>query len=419
MSKYVIQGNNKLSGEVEIAGAKNHALKILPATMLTKQICIIDNVPDIEDVKIMLAIMTKLGSKIKKLGTNSYEINNAQIKNWEIDDLLARRLRTSILFIAPLLARLQKAILPHPGGCVIGKRPINLFIDGFANFGVRIKFHHDHYSLQAKKMVGAQIIFPQVSHTGTESMIMAAVLARGETKIINAACEPEVVALCDMLVKMGAKIIGSGTPEITIGGVNELQGVRYQVIPDRLEMGSFIILAALNKGQITLKNCQPNLLTIPISLWQKIGVKMTIKKNDIIVYGSPKPLQAINIITHEYPGFPTDLQAPMTVLLTQSQGLSMVHETIYESRLYYTDMLNRMGANIILCDPHRIIIQGPTKLQGKKVESPDLRAGIAMLIAASIAVGTSEIDNIYQIDRGYEKIETRFQKLGFNISRAK
>lgn len=417
MSKYIIQGKNQLSGVVEIAGAKNNALKILPATMLTKKECLVHNIPDIEDVKIMIEIMTKLGSKIERVANNTYLINNSQLNDYRIDDLLARRLRTSILFIAPLLARFGKVHLPHPGGCVIGKRPINLFIDGFASFGVKIKFNRDHYSLQTKKIIGSEIVFPQISHTGTESMIMAAVLAKGKTKIINAACEPEVVALSQMLNKMGAKISGAGTSEIIIDGVNQLQGVECSVIPDRMEMGSFIILGALNKGQIKLTNCQSDLLTIPLDIFKKIGIKLSVEKNSITVYGQQKLLKATKIITHEYPGFPTDLQAPMTVLLTQSNGQSMVHETIYESRLFYIDMLNRMGANIILCDPHRIIIQGPTPLHAKKVESPDLRAGMAMLIAASVASGTSEIDNIYQIERGYQKLVPRLQQIGLNINK--
>lgn len=416
MAKYIINGKAKLDGQITIAGAKNNALKVLPATLLTTEECIIHNIPDIEDIRIMLELMTSLGSKITKIKKGSYRVKNDDIKLHTLDDELGRKLRSSIMFLAPLLTRFGEINLPHPGGCVIGRRPINFFIDSFEILGAKIKFTPEGYIFKANRLKGAKIVFPQISHTGTESVIMAAVLAEGNTQIVNAACEPEVIALAEMLNAMGARISGAGTSKIIIHGVKKLSGTEFRVIPDRLETGSFIILAAVNKQKLTINNCNPEHLEVPLEMLRKVGVEMEISRNKIIVNKSGN-YNALKLVTHEYPGFPTDLQAPMTVLLTQAKGLSMVHETIYESRLFYTDMLNRMGANIILCDPHRVIVQGPAKLYGKKVESPDLRAGIAMVIAASIAEGETIIDNIYQIERGYENIIKRLQSIGMKITK--
>lgn len=414
MAKYIIQGRAKLGGSIITAGAKNNALKVIPAALLTDQECLIHNVPDIEDINILINIIKKLGVKVDQVGDNSFRIKADKIKTTSLDRNLAKKLRSSIMLIAPLLARFKEVKLSHPGGCMIGKRPIDFFIDGFLKFGGQVDYVDDAYHFKANQLKGATIIFPQVSHTGTESMIMAAVLANGTTKIINAACEPEVVALVDMLNSMGAKIKGAGTPYIEITGVSKLSGTEFTVIPDRIETGSFISLAAANKQGLTITNCNPQHLQVPLLIFEKIGVNLKIGKTEIVVKKS-KSLKGIKISTHEYPGFPTDLQAPVTVLLTQATGLSLVHETIYESRLFYTDLLNRMGAHIILCDPHRVIVQGPSQLYGKRVESPDLRAGIAMVIAASIADGQTEIDNIYQIARGYQNIVKRLQGIGVNI----
>jgi len=416
MAKYIIQGKRKLKGSIVNAGAKNNALKVLPAALLTDQPCLIHNVPEIEDIHILLEIMEALGVKVERLGQGSLRVQADNIKTTDLDEQLARKLRSSIMLIAPLLARFKEVSMPHPGGCVIGKRPIDFFIDGFKQFGGQIIVKDDRYYFQASKLRGPQIIFPQISHTGTESMMIAGVLAEGTTQIVNAACEPEVVALAEMLNQMGADICGAGTSYIEIHGVKKLNGTEFTVIPDRIETGSFIALAAVNKQPLTITNCNPEHLQVPLSLFAKIGVKMQIGKSEIMVEKNGD-YQGINLSTHEYPGFPTDLQAPVTVLLTQAQGQSLVHETIYESRLFYTDLLNRMGANIILCDPHRIIIQGPSQLYGKRVESPDLRAGIAMIIAASVAEGQTEIDNAYQIERGYENIVSRLQTIGLDIRR--
>jgi UDP-N-acetylglucosamine 1-carboxyvinyltransferase len=416
MSKYIINGQQKISGSIAVAGAKNNALKLLPAALLTDKECIIHNVPDIEDIRILIEMIKELGVEVKKLDNGSYSLQANNINTTDIDVQLAKKLRSSIMLIAPLLGRFKKVTLPHPGGCMIGKRPIDFFIDGFKKFGGEVKFEKEAYYFKADKVKGAKIVFPQISHTGTESMMLAAVLAEGKTEIHNAACEPEVVALAEMLNQMGAKITGAGTHLINIEGVAELQGTEFTVMPDRIETGSFICLAAVNNQELTITNCNPNDLLVPLHIFTKMGVNLEIGK-DTIKVGKSKKLNASKITTHEYPGFPTDLQPPMTVLLTQVSGLSLVHETIYESRLLYTDMLNRMGANIIQCDPHRVIVQGPSELFAKKVESPDLRAGIAMVIAATIAEGSTEIDNIYQIERGYQNIVERLRGIGVDITR--
>ncbi len=315
-----------------------------------------------------------------------------------------------------MLARFGEVTLPYPGGCVIGMRPIDIFIDGFKTLGVEVKENKNGFHFKTKKLKGAKFIFPIISVTATETLMMAATLAKEKTILINAACEPEILALADYLNSCGAKISGAGTNTIIIKGVNKLSANVFDIIPDRIEAGTFAIMAAATNSDLIIKNCNPTHLEIPLLMLKKVGVNLQTGKDYIHIFSS-KNLKATNIITHEYPGFITDLQAPFTVLLTQAQGMSLARETIYEGRLFYIDKLNKMGANIILCDPHRVIINGPTKLYGKKVESPDIRAGMAMVIAALIAKGQTEIDNIYQIDRGYEKIEERLQKLGVNIKR--
>lgn len=418
MAKFIINGGIKLEGEIFISGAKNNALKIFPATLLTKENCLIHNVPDIEDIKTTIALMEDLGSKIQKIGMDSYRINNSHIKKSDLDQSLSCRLRTSLLFIGPLLARFGQASLPQPGGCVIGKRPIDLFIDSFKSLGAQVNYHNDRYyfKLNKAKLVGSKYVFKQISHTATESLLLSAVLAKGRTEIINAAMEPEVTALAELLREMGAKISNIGSPRLTIEGMDKLKGFEYKVIPDRIEAGSYIALAAATNSHIIIKNCNPAHLEVPLKIFSQIGVKLKINKNSLEVLPSAN-LQASNISTHEYPGFPTDLQPPLTVLLTQAKGMSMIHETIYEGRLFYIDILNKMGANIVLCDPHRAIINGSSKLTSKKIQSPDIRAGMALLIAALIAKGKSEIDHIELIDRGYERIEKKLSKLGAEIRR--
>lgn len=416
MSKFIIQGKNSLSGEIKVSGAKNAALKLIPATILTDRECILKNIPDIADVNVMMEILKDLGAKVYKNGNNEYSICCRDINKIDLNPQLACKLRASIMFIAPMLARLGEVKFPHPGGCIIGRRPIDIFLNGFKAQGAEIKEESNFFHLKTKGLSGCNFVFPWISHTVTESMILTATLASGITTLINTACEPEVVALSKFLNKCGAKIKGAGTSTILIEGVDKVSGGIFNNIPDRIETGTFAVLGALIGDDIKIINCQPKHLEVFWLMLKKAGVEFKIGE-DFVHIKRCKNILPTEARTHEYPGFVTDLQAPFTILMTQAEGMSLIYETIYEGRLFYTDILNRMGANIIMCDPHRIVVNGPTPLFGNKVESPDLRAGIALILAALIAEGESEIDNIYQIDRGYEDIEKRLVKLGARIKR--
>lgn len=416
MSKFVIQGQNKLKGEIKIAGAKNCALKLLAASVLVPGECRFTNVPEIEEVSLMVKILENLGAEVKKEGSGEYVIQGNNINRSELPTDLAAKIRSSIMFVAPLLARFGEVKFPHPGGCILGKRPIDMFLEGYRALGVEVTAGEDYYHLKAKKLVGSKYVFPWISHTVTESMIMAAVLAKGETTLVNAAREPEVMALCEFLNQSGAQISCSNAGEIKIKGVAELSGSDYAVIPDRIETGTFAILGSLIGEEIRIKDCKPSHLEVFWKMLSKAGVDFEVGEKEVTVKAAKK-LKACEVRTKEYPGFATDLQAPFTVLMTQAEGISLIHETIYEGRLFYTDSLNKMGANIIMCDPHRAVVNGPTKLCGTELASPDLRAGIALVLAALVARGESTINNAYQIDRGYRDIEGRLRTLGADIKR--
>jgi UDP-N-acetylglucosamine 1-carboxyvinyltransferase len=418
MDKFVINGGAKLSGSIAVLGAKNSALKILAATVLSDQKCIINNFPFIEDTNIAIEILRDLGASVDVDKERKMVIvNPATINKTVLDPVLVRKLRSSILFAGPILARFGQVQMNHPGGCVIGKRPIDLFINGFEKFGAGVDFTEDGFKLIAKsgKLKASNIFFPQITVTGTETMMMTAVLAEGKTILNNCAMEPEIPALAEYLNKCGAKIKGAGTHTIEIEGVDKIYGSYFDVIPDRIEAGTFVMMGLLTGSEIKIENCNPEHLGAVLPILEKAGAKLEIGENYIIT--KPSQMKAVSVVTHEYPGFATDLQSPYTLLMTQVQDQSIVHESIFEGRLFFTDQLNSMGANIIMCDPHRVVVNGPTKLYGKKLTSPDLRAGITMVLAGMIAEGTTTIENIYQIDRGYENIEARLQKLGADIKR--
>lgn len=415
MDKFVIKGGKKLKGEIEVKGAKNFALKVLAASLLTGEEWTISNVPQIEDVFRQIELLKSVGAKVKN-SQGTYRIKAENIQATHLNSGVAQKLKGSILMAGPLLARQGEVKLPIPGGCVIGQRPRDIFIDGFKAFGANIKESRKGYHLTAKKLKGTKFVFPKISVTGTEAMILTAVLAEGKTVLKNTACEPEIPALAKFLNKCGAKIKGAGTPFIEIEGVKSLKGGRCGVMPDRIEAGSLVLLGLATKSPIKITGLNPEHLETLWFLLEKAGANLNIGPDFVEVKPGPV-LKSIDVTTHEYPGFVTDIQAPFTVLMTQAKGPSMVHETIFEGRLFYTDILNQMGAKITLCDPHRAIIDGPTKLYGRNIISPDIRAGIALVIAALIAKGESVIENIYQVDRGYERIEERLQKLGANIKR--
>lgn len=416
MYQYIINGRQKLSGEIPVYGDKNTALKIIPSTILSDEKSLISNIPDITDIKIMMQIMEDLGAKITRVQENEYEFDCSQISKTVINPVLAKKLRASTVLIGPMLARYGEVTLPHPGGCIIGQRPIDIHLDAFIKLGAQIEYHEESYTIKAKKLVGTKIAPHTVSVTGTENIIMASVLSAGTTTIEYAACEPSVVSLADFLNSRGAKISGAGSPRIVIEGVSKLNGGKITTIPDRIETGTFFILGAVAGGEILIKNCNPSHLEVFLSIMDSIGVKYQRDVDQIKVFHSPDIL-AKNMITNPYPGFPTDLQAPYTILMTQAKGLCMIHETIFEGRLNYIEWLNKMGANIVSCDPHRAIVFGPTPLHGKKIISPDIRAGIAMVIAGLIAEGQTQIDNIDLVDRGYANLDQRLQSLGASVIR--
>ncbi len=413
MKQYIIKGGNKLTGEISVSGAKNSALKILGATILTKGENIIENVPKINDIEKLLEIIGDLGAQVER-SQNTIKISTDNINKKEIDKDLGRSLRASIILAGPMLSRFKEISIPHPGGCSIGKRPVDMFIDGFKSFGASFTENEDYYTFKAEKIKGTTILFPKITVTGTETMMMTAVLAKGTTILKNAAQEPEIPALADYLNSCGAKIKGAGTSIITIEGVETLKANNTKIMPDRIETGTFVVMGLLTGSEIKITNCNPKDLENFLLMVKKSGGQIEIGESHIKTLPTEKFLP-VDITTHEYPGFPTDLQAPFTLLLTRATGLSLVHEPIFDGRLFFTDKLNQMGANIIMCDPHRVIINGPTSLYGKRVDSPDLRAGATLLLAGLIAEGKTIIQNVYQIERGYENIVERLKKLGAKI----
>lgn len=417
MSKFIIIGGKKLSGEIDVKGAKNAALKIIPATILSKETITITNIPKIEDVKKSFDLLQDLGADVDYQGSIA-TVNTNNINKTKLNPSLANKFRTSIMFVGPLLARFGEAKFPHPGGCVIGagKRPIDLFLEGFKMFGADIDINEEYYHVKANKLKASEYLFPIISVTTTESLMMTATLVPGKTVLKNCAMEPEIVALADYLNTQGAKIDGAGSPTITIEGVEKIGAGTFNIIPDRIETGSFALLAATTNSEIKINNCRPEHVLSLLNIFDKIGIHYE-KGDDYLIIKKRGEIKPYSIKTHEYPGFPTDLQSPYLVLMTQAQGSCIIQEFIYDRRLIWTDMLSQMGANIIMCDPHRVVVSGPSKLYGKKLISPDIRAGIALLIAALIAQGKTEIDNIYQIDRGHEDIDERLRKLGVDIKR--
>ncbi len=417
MSTLVITGPSTLSGTVTVAGAKNSAVTALAACLLSDQPTTVKNLPDVEDIRRLREILERIGVKVTE-GPDGVALDTAGISyDGTLPPDLTPKLRSSNLLIGPLLARFGKASFPHPGGCIIGRRPIDFFLAGLAALGAEVTAASDRYDISAPKgLRGGRFVFPRQSHTGTEMMMMAASLAEGTTTLVNAAMEPEVVALGQHLVARGAKIQGLGSHTITIEGVRSLGAGSFTVAPDRIEAGSFLAMAAATRGTVTVAGCRPDEMAVPMQLLQQMGVPLEVGADSVTVKPWDK-LDAVGFTTHEYPGFPTDIQAPFTVLLTQATGTALVHETVFEGRLFYVDLLNRMGASITLCDPHRALVSGPTPLRGKFVESPDIRAGLAMVIAGMVATGTTRIGNAYQIDRGYQQLDRRLAELGATVSR--
>lgn len=413
-------GKRKIHGAIRVTGAKNAALKAIAATVLFRDTVILENIPEISDVERMLDLLKDMGAEITHSRHGRYAINIPRGFSRDLSPAIAKRMRASVVVTGPILARFGKVSFPHPGGCLIGARPLDLFVDGFKKMGATVTLKKNKYTVEAKGgLCGTEFFLKNQSVTVTETFMMAGVLAKGTTVIKNAAMEPEIADLAEYLNKCGAKISGAGTSTVTIKGGKLLtcKSHPYKTMPDRIEAGSFLILGALAARELRITNCDPMHLESPIEILRSAGASIETKKNEIVVRATAT-LKAIDIKTHEYPGFSTDLQAPMMVLLTQANGESRVFETIFEGRLNYTEALTGMGASITMMDPHRALVRGKTKLHGRKLESPDLRAGLAFVISAIVAKGKSVIHNVdTTIDRGYEDIETRLRTIGVDIKR--
>ncbi|PIE20021.1 MAG: UDP-N-acetylglucosamine 1-carboxyvinyltransferase [Proteobacteria bacterium] len=423
MERFVIEGGKALSGGVTPGGSKNEALPCLAACLLTPEPVMLKNLPNIADVRVMLEVMEALGCAVEWLAEDTVRVTAADIRP-EIDAALARRIRASILFAGPLLARLGQVKLPPPGGDVIGRRRLDTHFLGFEALGATHDLG-DVYDLRAKPALkGAEIFFDEASVTATENVIMAAALAEGRTVLMNAACEPHVQGLCRQLVSMGAEIGGIGTNTLRIMGSKRLHGTTHTIGPDYLEIGSWMGLAAVTNSDITIHDARPDELRMILTMFNKLGVFPEIGEHTVRI-APDQPLEirrdlhgAIpRIDDAPWPAFPTDLMSIAITVATQAKGTVLFFEKMFEGRMFFTDHLIGMGASIILCDPHRIVVVGPSQLYGTTLESPDVRAGMALLIASLAAKGRSTIYNIRQIDRGYVKIDEKLRALGASILR--
>lgn len=416
MSQFLVQGGYKLKGVVRPSGSKNAVLPILAATILCKNDCIIKNVPDIADVHTMLKVLDFLGAK-SKFENGEILINTEMLKNKHISADYVCKMRASILLIGPLLARFGEVNIAFPGGCVLGKRSIDAHIEALKQLGAEVHITDENIKIKLKKPKDAVIIMPEMSVTATENMIMASVLSSGKIAIHLAACEPHVVDLCKFLVNSGAQISGIATNKLIIEGVDHLVGNEYKVRSDYLEIGTFALAAVLTNGEITITDLPNEDLDLFLYTLWKSGGNFEIDKNILKIYPS-KELKAVDVLhTAVHPGFPTDLQAPFGVLLTQCKGETMIFETLFEGRLNYLTQLEEMGANIQILNPHQAKIIGPTKLKGMPIISNDIRAGAAMVLASLIAEGETLISNINYIDRGYERLDEKLRLIGANIQR--
>lgn len=416
MERLVINGGNLLKGTVDINGAKNAAVAILPAAIMASEgKCRIDNIPDIEDVHCLERILKSLGCDIEKIDNNTLEIDSINVDNFDACTEDVRRMRASYYFIGALLSRFKKARVVLPGGCAIGVRPIDQHIKGFEALGAEVVIEHGAVNVKAEKLTGANIFFDVVSVGATINVMIAATLAEGMTVLENVAKEPHVVDVANFLNSMGADIKGAGTDVIRIKGVEKLKGCAYSVVPDQIEAGTFMIAAAAAKGDVLVRNVIPKHLESITAKLIEMGVNIE-EGDDCIRVSVDKPLKGVNIKTTPYPGFPTDIQQPMSTLLSIVPGRSLITESIWENRHKHIDELKKMGANIKV-EGRVAIIDGVEKLTGAVVKATDLRAGAAMVIAGLVAEGSTEITNIEHIDRGYPHIEDKFRALGADIRR--
>jgi UDP-N-acetylglucosamine 1-carboxyvinyltransferase len=433
MTSFRVNGGIKLRGEIIPQGAKNEALQVICATLLTADKITIHNIPDILDINNLIDLIGSLGTEVTRHSRNSCSF---AAKNINIDYLLTEdfkkrsgSLRGSLMIIGPLLARFGKGYIPRPGGDKIGRRRMDTHINGLVKLGARFDYEYarEFYKLHADKLTGCSMLLEEASVTGTANILMASVLARGETTIYHAACEPYVQQLCRMLIRMGAKISGIGSNLLSVDGVDALHGCEHTLLPDMIEVGSFIGLAAMTRSEITIKNVSWENLGIIPSVFRRIGIEFEHRNDDIYIPGNEHYQvdtfidgSILTIDDAPWPGFTPDLISVILVVATQARGNVLIHQKMFESRLFFVDKLIEMGAQVILCDPHRATVYGldnQIRLRPTTMTSPDIRAGVALLIAALSADGTSTIHNIDQIDRGYERIDTRLRALGAQIDR--
>jgi UDP-N-acetylglucosamine 1-carboxyvinyltransferase len=422
LDKFLIHGGQPLEGQIAASGAKNSALPVLAACLLTAERVTLDRIPQVRDIATMERLLKHTGAQVTRRN-GQVTVEAATIEHPEAPYEVVKTMRASSLVLGPLVARCGRARVSLPGGCAIGARPINLHVAGLERLGARVTHDHGYIEAEAPNgLTGAEVTFDRISVTGTEDLLMAAVLARGETVIHNAACEPEVADVAALLVKMGARIEGAGTCTIRVQGVDRLHGTppgtAHAIIPDRIEAGTFLIAGAMTGGDLTVTDCEPAHLRTLLAKLGEAGVEVTEPALASVRIRSKGKLKSVDITTQEHPGFPTDLQAQFMALMTQADGIAMITETIFENRFMHAQELARMGANIRL-DGRRAIVAGPTRLSGAQVIASDLRASASLVLAALAAAGETLIDRVYHIDRGYEKIEAKLDGVGARIKRVK
>jgi UDP-N-acetylglucosamine 1-carboxyvinyltransferase len=423
MPKFVVEGGRPLNGRIRPAGNKNAALPILAATLLTDEEMVLDNVPDIRDVRTLIDLLGTLGAETEWVGENRVRIRAREVRASEVDPAMAARIRASILLAGPMLARVGRMVLPPPGGDVIGRRRVDTHFLALSKLGAVVEADRG-YTLQTRGLRGTDMFLDEPSVTATENAVMAAVLAKGHTRIRNAAAEPHVQDLCRMLIQMGAKISGIGTGVLDFEGVDRLHGTQFRISSDHIEVGSFIGLAAVTGGEILIQDAAVEHLDSTLLAFERMGIRCEIRDRDLFVPADQDRVVRTDLGGHipkvddgPWPAFPADLTSIALVVATQCRGTILIFEKMFESRMFFADKIIGMGARIVLCDPHRAVVVGPSRLHAAVLESPDIRAGMALLIAALGAEGESHIFNIGQIERGYEKIDNRLRALGAQIHR--
>ncbi len=416
MKKLKIQGGHSLRGEIHISGSKNAALSIIAASIMTEERIVLENIPHLEDVTTMIRLIAGMGVSVTLADDNKLILDSSKIRNFLAPYDLVKTMRASILVLGPLIARFGEASVSLPGGCAIGARPVNLHLDGLKAMGADVEINEGYICAKAKKLKGAHFSFSPVSVTGTANLMMAGVLAEGQTILENAATEPEVINLGDFLLKMGAKIKGLGTRKITIDGVNKLSSTEHKIIPDRIETGTFLVAAAITKGSVLLKKTQPEHLQSVLDLLRQTGAVIFFEEDTIELTMNLTNIKPADFTTQPYPGIPTDMQAQLMVLNAIAPGNSIVVETIFENRFMHVLELQRMGADISLSG-NTAYITGVKRLQSAPVMATDLRASAALVLAGLVADGETHIDRIYHIDRGYECIERKLSLLGAKVAR--